>query len=161
LLRINKDKQDYEKAGKIYLQLRKKYESKSQSAYESSFYIGEMESRRKMLWKSSEITDKFISLVYLMAKVTTYYGESASLPLFLWSPLIIIIFGVIRYLSSGSNPNFLEEMIDSLAAFFQFPRDSPPSDIDVIERVVSLPILGLALRSIAIKKRFEIFIKDA
>jgi hypothetical protein len=45
--------------------------------------------------------------------------------------------------------------VDSAAAYFQFPRGDPPTNLDIVERVISLPILGMAIKSFALTKRFE------
>ena len=42
-------------------------------------------------------------------------------------------------------------MADSLSAYFQFPRKE--GAIDMVERAVSLPILGLLV--VALRRRFE------
>ena len=162
--KVAKNNKDYEEAWRTYNQLRKYYEARSQSADAAFFYIGEMETKRKELSTSVNKRDRITSIIYLIAKLMTFYGESAALPLLLWSPFLIVVFGLVRHLygiCSGDDPcNIQNQMIDSLAAFLQFPRAAIPSDIDIIERAMSIPFLGIAIRSIAVKRRFDIFVRD-
>jgi hypothetical protein len=47
--------------------------------------------------------------------------------------------------------SLFDGFVDSFAAFFQFPRSE--SNIDTIERIVSIPILGVAF--LALRRKFE------
>ncbi|MFL6421353.1 MAG: hypothetical protein ACJ71P_18375 [Nitrososphaeraceae archaeon] len=50
------------------------------------------------------------------------------------------------------NCGILDHIVDSLAAYFQFPR-SGAYGLDTLERIISIPILGTAF--IAIRRKFE------
>jgi hypothetical protein len=39
------------------------------------------------------------------------------------------------------------KLIDSIAALLQSPRSNPNNDIGIIERVTSLPLIGLDIRN--------------
>jgi hypothetical protein len=83
--------------------------------------------------------------------------ESAFLPLVVWTPVVIIIFAVARLhfgngFSSNLNVgNILNELLNSFSAYFQIPRSDRA--LDIIERVISAPILGSGF--IAIRRKFE------
>jgi hypothetical protein len=51
-----------------------------------------------------------------------------------------------------SQCSIMDKIVDSFAAYFQFPRSST-NIYDTIERIVSIPILGTAF--IAIRRKFE------
>jgi len=50
------------------------------------------------------------------------------------------------------NCNIMDHIVDSLAAYFQFPRSSAYG-LDMLERIISIPILGTAF--IAMRRKFE------
>jgi hypothetical protein len=90
------------------------------------------------------------------------YGQSAVLPLFVWTPVFIIIFTFLRFIfgicsvESIHGCNLGDKLIDSIAALLQSPRSNPNNDIDIIERVTSLPLIGLGIRN-ALKTGFGFF----
>jgi hypothetical protein len=75
------ENKNYQEVSYIYNQLRKNYESKIFFDEASSFFIGEMEAKRKSLLHSTQNTKKIASVPYSLYKVLALYGESASLPL--------------------------------------------------------------------------------
>jgi hypothetical protein len=147
---INKN---YEEVSKIYNQLRKNYESRLLFNEASNFFIGEMEAIRKGLLNGDK-SDKFRSIPYVLYKWIAMYGESASIPLLVWTP---IAFGSFLALRIAMNCNGVDEAcvyqqaIDGIRAYFQFPRLD--DNIGVIERLISVPLLASAF--IALKRKFE------
>ena len=144
--------------------MRKNYESRLQFSEASDFFIGEMEGRRKQI---ESYGNKLKATGYHLYKIIARYGESISLPLLVWTPTIIIIFFILRILF-GYVPaadieiqkcetnyynftNICNAGLDSLTSYFQFPRSD--NTLDMIERIVSAPILGTVF--IALKRRFE------
>jgi hypothetical protein len=102
--------------------------------------------------------------------------QSAFLPLVVWTPSIIVLFTLLRIIfgtcsveSEGNTASVMSEsntinsiaykakcnltdfLIDSLAAYFQFPRSE--HSLDIVERITSAPILGTAF--IAVRRKFE------
>ena len=150
---------NYEEVSKIYNQLRKNYESKLLFNEASNFFIGEMEAiRRKRI--NGDALEKLSSIPYSLYRGLALYGESYFLPLIIWTPAIIIGFFALRfYLGICSvQPDHVPilpvqpVLVDSFAAYFQFPRSST-NIYDTVERIVSIPILGTAF--IAIRRKFE------
>jgi hypothetical protein len=143
---------NYQEVSRIYNQLRKNYEIHLHFTEASHFFIGEMEAIRRSLW-SKGIGGKLASILYLLYKYIALYGESVFLPLVLWTPTIIIGFAVWRMLVSNCyDPQcMIDRVIDSIAAYFQVPRNALQQDI--IERILAIPILGSAF--IALRRRFE------
>jgi uncharacterized protein YjbI with pentapeptide repeats len=143
---------NYQEVSRIYNQLRKNYEMHLHFTEASHFFIGEMEAIRRSLW-SKGIGGKLASIPYLLYKYIALYGESVFLPLVLWTPTIIIGFAVWRILVSNCyDPQcMIDRVIDSIAAYFQVPRNTLQQDI--IERILAVPILGSAF--IALRRRFE------
>jgi uncharacterized protein YjbI with pentapeptide repeats len=143
---------NYQEVSRIYNQLRKNYEIHLHFTEASHFFIGEMEAIRRSLW-SKGIGGKLASILYLLYKYIALYGESVFLPLVLWTPTIIIGFAVWRMLVSNCyDPQcMIDRVIDSIAAYFQVPRNALQQDI--IERILAVPILGSAF--IALRRRFE------
>jgi hypothetical protein len=139
-----------------------------------------MEVTRKRWWNTKEIEkvryrdkkslkrefhyfyDRLRSTLYGFYKIFNLYGESIFLPLLAWTPLIIFIFTLVRiqqdpYNSVKDGP-WLEwvynKFLDSLFAYFQFPRKF--DDFwGTVERIVSAPILAIVIKSFALTKRFE------
>jgi uncharacterized protein YjbI with pentapeptide repeats len=163
---LDKENGNYEEVSKIYNQLRKNYESKLLFNEASNFFIGEMEAIRKKLLNGTA-RQKLSSIPYSLYKGLALYGESYFLPLIVWTPAIIIGFFALRfYLGECSvqpvhvpilpihavSCSTLDKIIDSFAAYFQFPRSST-NPYDTVERIVSIPILGTAF--IAIRRKFE------
>jgi hypothetical protein len=156
---------DYPSIAYIYNQLRKNYESELRFSLASDFFIGEMEAIRKGLWKDGgwqRATSIGYSIYYGLAK----YGESIFLPLLFWTPIFISLFMGLRFLDLSNISNSDIQKCDifgynatahcttfanSLSSYFQFPRSD--NLIDIIERIVSAPILGTTF--IALKRRFE------
>jgi hypothetical protein len=143
---------NYQEVSRIYNQLRKNYEMHLHFTEASHFFIGEMEAIRRSLW-SKGIGGKLASIPYLLYKYIALYGENVFLPLVLWTPVIIIGFAVWRILVSNCyDPQcMIDRVIDSIAAYFQVPRNTLQQDI--IERILAVPILGSAF--IALRRRFE------
>jgi hypothetical protein len=140
-----------------------------------------MEAIRKKLWNETG-RKKMASIPYSLYKGLALYGESYFLPTVIWTPVIIGLFIAWRLITaqcsaqSGSDMTTLltnltsiltkskvlapiahtcsptDALIDSFAAYFQFPR-STTNPIDTVERIVSIPILGTAF--IAIRRKFE------
>ena len=107
-----------------------------------------------------------------MYKLLNQYGESTFVPLLVWTPLIITIFAGLRYndacfvyqnipsLEKFIECDFPRELINSLFAYFQFPLEEGWDHfLDTIERIVSAPILAVAIKSFALTKRFETAIR--
>jgi len=157
---------DYQSIAYTYNQLRKNYESELRFSLASDFFIGEMEAIRKGFWKGSK-WEKSKSIGYLIYYGLAKYGESILLPLLVWSPLFIFVFMGLRIFDDNSvtihNVQRCDNIFgfnatshcttfsDSLSSYFQFPRSQ--NLIDIVERIVSAPILGTAF--IALKRRFE------
>ena len=170
------DNLNYKNVSYIYNQLRKNFESDLRFSEASDFFINEMESMRWGLWRGKS-KEKSKSIGYGIYRYLALYGESIGLPLIFWTPIIIVTFFIIRYffniysiecnsstlidsmssyfnsniINSNDKCNFFTQFIDSIAAYFQVPRSNEP--IDIIERIISAPILGTAF--IALKRRFE------
>jgi uncharacterized protein YjbI with pentapeptide repeats len=143
---------NYQEVSRIYNQLRKNYEMHLHFTEASHFFIGEMEAIRRSRW-SKGIEGKLASIPYLLYKYIASYGENVFLPLVFWTPIIIILFAVWRILVSNCyDPQcMIDRVIDSIAAYFQVPRNTLQQDI--IERILAVPILGSAF--IALRRRFE------
>ena len=164
---------NYEDVSKIYYGLRKNYESRLLFNEASPFFIGEMECKRKALEKDKKSLER---MGYKIYKWLAFYGESVKMPLAVWTPIIVLLFTFGRFIPEytpsqdllKSIPNesldnikcgilnikwecFHYSFIDSLSAFFQFPRAN--HTLDIIERIISAPILGTAF--IALKRKFE------
>lgn len=165
---------NYEDVSKIYYGLRKNYESRLLFNEASPFFIGEMECKRKALAKDKKSLD---AVGYKIYKWLAFYGESVKMPLAIWTPAIVILFTFGRFIPEYVPPKdlfpptmplneldiikcgildisrecFHNSFIDSLSAFFQFPRAN--YTLDVLERIISAPILGTAF--IALKRKFE------
>lgn len=148
---------NYFEVSRIYNQLRKNYETELAFNEASNFFIGEMDVTRRSLL-SGNAKQKFSSFGYLAYKILALYGESASLPLLVWTPIVIIIFTLLRYsfnfcstITTTDECSSVDRWIDSIAAFFQIPRSL--GGLDVAERIISAPILGAAF--IAVRRKFE------
>jgi hypothetical protein len=101
----------------------------------------------------------------LIYKYFALYGESALLPLFVWTPSIIFVFTLLRYVFEICSVEFQgdamslqqsectigDPVIDSLASYFQFPKSQ--NALDTLERMISIPFLGTAF--IALRRKFE------
>lgn len=151
LLEKNKN---YEEVSKIYNQLRKNYESKLLFNEASNFFVGELDTIRKGL-VNGNFFEKLSSFPYFAYKFIAFYGESFSLPLLLWTPVIILGFFLIRnnlgFCSLETECNVFGRFVDSVSAYFLMPRSN--SLLDIIERVLSIPFLSTAF--IALKRKFE------
>jgi hypothetical protein len=157
---------NYEDVSTIYNQIRKNYESKLLFSEASHFFVGEMESRRKS-FRESNFFGRLTAFYYQIYRFVAWYGESVSLPLALWSPLIIGIFVALRLL--GCDPDsslfkllgdpgcpqqdgkLMKVTIDSISAFFPIPMWK--NHFDSLEHLIALPILGTTF--IALKRKFE------
>jgi hypothetical protein len=105
---------------------------------------------------NGSIIQRFASITYSLYKMISLYGESLSLPLVIWTPITIGIFTYLRYHFNicsleNSTCGIINSLVDSIAAFFQIPRSE--TNYDVIERILSAPILGSAF--IAVRRKFE------
>jgi hypothetical protein len=151
---FDKQYSNYEEISKIYNQLRKNYESKLLFNEASNFFVGEMEAIRKSKWYRSRSISKMNTISYLLYKYLSLYGESIKLPLLIWTPLVIMIFGLIEFYFTR-NTSLFSALKKSFFAFFQVPyiNSNLLSDYIATERIISLPILGLAF--IALRRRFE------
>jgi hypothetical protein len=145
---------NYEEISKIYNQLRKNYESKLLFNEASNFFIGEMEAIRKSKWYSNKSISKLNVIQYLLYKYLALYGESIKLPLLIWMPIIISVIALSR---NDWNINFalLDHIKRSFFNFFPIPTSvtNQLGDVFVLEKILSLPILGLTF--IALLRRFE------
>lgn len=156
---------NFEDVIKIYGQLRKNYESKLLFNEASHFFVGEMESRRKSLEARGRLA-RLGTLYYQLYRYIAWYGESVSLPLVVWAPLVIGFFTYFRLLTcdnsglqaifgnptiEGETCNLPKLVVDSIAAFFPIPFSK--NHFDTLEHIIGLPILGTAF--IALKRRFE------
>ena len=144
---------NYQEVSRIYSRLRKNYEMQLLFNEALHFFIGEMEAIRRSLSKKG-MSGILESIPYLLYKYIALYGENVFLPLVVWTPVMIIGFAILRTLD-GMCYDYncvIEHVIDSIAAYFQVPRD-PQRALDIIERILAVPILGSAF--IAIKRRFE------
>jgi hypothetical protein len=159
---LNRNNYNYEEVSRVYNQLRKNYEISLLFNEASNFFIGEMEAIRKSLL--GKRGGKLRSIPYLIYKWLALYGESISLPLVIWTPILIGLFIVARIvLGACSIPSqetcpIFDKSVDSFAAYFQFPRSSATStvvanNLDIIERIVSVPVLGTAF--VALRRKFE------
>lgn len=136
------------------------------------------EEKQKRSLDKQGIRDRFKAGVYWMYRLLNQYGESTFVPLLVWTPLIITIFAGLRYYDSCvvfQNPqisqaipipekyigcDFPGEFVNSLFAYFQFPLEEGwDRFLDTIERIVSAPILAIAIKSFALTKRFETAIR--
>jgi uncharacterized protein YjbI with pentapeptide repeats len=151
---------NYEEVSRIYNQLRKNYETRLLFSNASHFFTGEMEAIRKSLL--GEKSRSLKSIPYLIYKWLALYGESISLPLAIWTPILIVVFIAARQAlgacAVGDACSVFDRVIDSIAAYFQVPRSSAISSVvaynlDIIERIVSAPVLGTAF--IAVRRKFE------
>lgn len=148
----------YEKVKQLYRRLRKNYESAARYAEAGDFFIGEMEMRRL----DTKVKNRFLrwlcqnfSLIALY-RLLSLYGESYR-RLLAWSVVIVIAFTVLRVfaLPIGA-PKFslyviLSQIGNSISAFLQLPRGH--SGLDITERILSAPIIGLLL--VSLKRNFE------
>ncbi len=155
-------KVEYAAVSQLYRRLRMSYEKKYMFAEAGDFFIGEMEMRRKNV----AVDDKWLNPVILwyrrnfcilgIYKHLNDYGENYRRPI-LFGIILILSYPILIYLySDGVNIYSLinnvynlypSDLKDSFASFFQI------SNRYIIERVLSLPILGSFY--IALKRRFE------
>ncbi|AJW71048.1 pentapeptide repeat-containing protein [Nitrosopumilus adriaticus] len=152
-LMLEKNK-NYDDVSDIYAQLRKNYETRLRFTEASNFFIGELECLKKGLQKGS-VREKLSSIMYSIHKYLSLYSESYFLPLAVWAPVLILSFLVLRnytgYCAVSDECHLVGRVTDSLSAFFLFPRSE--GLLDVLERVLSIPILGSAF--VGLKRKFE------
>jgi uncharacterized protein YjbI with pentapeptide repeats len=146
-------KNNHGEVSRIYNQLRKNYETRLLFNDASNFFIGEMESIRKSLSKEKE--KRLLSIPYWIYKWLALYGESIRLPLVVWTLVLITIFAIARvpFIPNDIPHNwstYANIFVDSIGAYFQIRSES---NIDIIERVASAPVLATAF--IALRRRFE------
>lgn len=138
-----------------YANVRRNQERALRYAEAGSFFVGEMEMRtlelkggRKLVPPLQKLPEWLLLTIY---RHLAMYGESIILP-FYWSIIAIISFGLARiflasaYSAAGVGDAFMQ----SLMAFFQM-RSEP--GMDVIQRLVSIPILGSLF--IAMSRKFK------
>ncbi|MBM3897285.1 MAG: pentapeptide repeat-containing protein [Thaumarchaeota archaeon] len=139
----------------VYRRLRDNYEKAARYDDAGRFFVSEMEVQRifdKKGVKRPWIVRNILSLLALY-KIFALYGESYTRPL-IWSTILVTGFFFLRFLMSYCTEptcNDADLIIDSLSAFFQLPRGD--HYIDIIERILSAPILGTLF--IALKRKFE------
>jgi hypothetical protein len=145
----------------IYGNLQENYKYRLRANEAGKFFVREMEIKRKELL-NGDTADRFRSIKYSFFKWLSFYGQSAVLPLFVWTPVFIVVFTFMRLIfgicsiSSDHVCSLETKLIDSIAALLQAPRSNPNNDMDIIERVTSLPLIGLGIRN-AIKSVFGFF----
>lgn len=88
---------------------------------ETSFYIGKIETMRKELLTGNTV-HILRSIGYTLFKWLSLYGRSTVLPLFVWTPVFIIIFTILRNIygvcPTIDHPcNIGTKFIDSIAAY--------------------------------------------
>jgi hypothetical protein len=74
------------------------------------------------------------------------------------------VFAILRAYYAGcffdlSKCDLPQNLIDSFFAYFQFPLENDNETLVSVERVISAPILALAIKSFALTKRFETAIR--
>jgi len=140
---------------RTYAGLRRNQEMARRYAEAGDFFVGEMEMRRLELQggrKHLPPLDRLPEWLILgFYRHLAMYGESILLPVY-WAVIGILSFGLARVIStSGYGPEGVGgALMDSLMAFFQM-RSEP--GIDVIERLVAVPILGSLF--IAMSRKFK------
>jgi hypothetical protein len=81
----------------IYGMLQESYKYRLRADEAGKFFVREMEAKRKELLNGN-IHDRLKSISLFAAKWLSYYGQSAFLPLFIWTPVFIILFTFIRFI---------------------------------------------------------------
>jgi len=141
----------------IYVRLRRNLERGAGRYPEAGdFFINEKEVRTLILqegrrWPPAENLPEW--LILKVYGSLALYGESIMRPVF-WTAVTIFGFAALKIVAfrlqtAGAKP-FLDFLMESLMAFFQM-RSEP--GLDIIERLVSVPILGSLF--IALKRKFE------
>jgi len=161
---------NFEDVIKIYNQLRKNYESKLLFSEASHFFVGEMESRRKWL-KNRGKKEKLAGIgarYYDIYRKLAWYGESVTLPLFIWATLTIVSFTILRSFACDQNSilvpilgnpecvqgevnKWMKLILDSIVSLFPVPFSK--NHFDTLQHILGLPILGTAF--IALRRKFE------
>jgi len=134
--------------------------------YEESgrLFIKEMDLKRDYLLKGGAEKRRFADKIsryvewfaYSLYRIMGLYGESIARPIF-WIPVIIILFGILRGLSSPPlfNELYLSSLMrgiqESLEAFMQLRWDG--SFLTLIERVISA--LNLGVLYISLHRKLE------
>jgi uncharacterized protein YjbI with pentapeptide repeats len=145
-----------EQVRQIYARLRANQEKAFRYAEAGDFFIGEMDMRRRWLrdrgWQA--FPERF--LLWLFSGLSRY-GESISRPTL---AMVIVVFGLagLRLVLGEQSewrlcqPLSVEEsLVRSLASFFQLRSTTLWTDI--LERLVSIPILGVLF--IALRRKLE------
>ncbi len=132
----------------VYRMLRENYEYNVDYETAGKFFVGEMEARRR---NASSHPDKIILWLY---KTLTLYGQSYTRPLYSLLGLIAL-FTFLRALilffqGMASITIMLDLILESFAVSLQLKGTE---GIDVIQRILSLPLL--ALFGLALRRRFE------
>jgi hypothetical protein len=112
------------------------------------FFINEMKLKKRF----SNFTEKIVMSIY---ELLCLYGESYRRTI-AWILATILLFALAR-LPIEASPSSLDinslidSLKDSIAAFFQLSNKDDP--LTIMERVVSIPILGTFI--IALMRKFE------
>jgi len=145
-----------EKVRQVYGRLRANQEKAFRYAEGGDFFIGEMEMRRCWLrgrgWRG--LAERFLLWVF---SGLSRYGESISRPA-LATLIVVLGFAGLRPLLNEPSElyplqplSLQESLIRSLAAFFQMRSPNLPTDI--VERLLSIPILATLF--IALRRKLE------
>jgi len=147
----------YAKVMQLYRRLRKNYEAAGRYAEAGDFFVGEMEMRRLDVPHRSRLGKWLARNVSTLGlyKHLSLYGESPRRSA-AWAVALVVAFTALRIgLAPHSREDIAVQVLaaftDSLAAFFQFPRHT--GGVDVAERVLAAPLIGLILLSL--KRNFE------
>ena len=103
------------------------------------------------------------TIPYSLYKILALYGENIFLPMVIWTSIGILSFTALRYFGGicsvpipppplHGHCSIIDQLVDSFAAYFQFPR-STTNIYDTVERILSIPVLGTAF--IAIRRKLE------
>jgi uncharacterized protein YjbI with pentapeptide repeats len=138
----------------VYARLRANLEKALRYAEAGDFFVGEMEMRRLQLKGGRKLLPPLSNIpawaVLNIYRLLALYGESLVWPVY-WVILTIFLFGFVRMLIQPISGSQLGDFyMQSVMAFFQM-RSEP--GVDVVERLVSVPILGSLF--IVLRRKFE------
>jgi len=141
----------------IYVILRRNLERSAGRYPEAGdFFINEKEMRKLILQEEPGWPPARNLAEWTILKLYGWlalYGESIVRPI-IWIVVTVAVFAALRMVTSDLQTidakRFLEIMMESVMAFFQM-RSEP--GLDVLERLISVPILGSLF--IALKRKFE------
>jgi len=141
----------------IYVRLRRNLERGAGRYPEAGdFFINEKEMRKLILQQGRRLPLAENLPEWIILKLygaLALYGESIMLPVF-WSVVAILGFTALKIVSfrlqtTDAKP-YLDFLMESVMAFFQM-RSEP--GLDILERLISVPILGSLF--IVLKRKFE------